>query len=635
MSTTVKNKKPNAKTKKANITAVPTINPIMEGAQQLVIPIESVDYGNNYRKYFSEEALNAFAAVLKQQGIIQPLTVRPKPQGRYELVSGERRYRGALIAGLNTLPVQCKELTDEEVNEIQLSENLQREDPHPMNDAQGIGQMMSAGHSIEEIHLRLGKSKQFVYSRIKLLSLIEPIREMFIADVWNVSDAFEIAALSEVSQTDFFNAKCCNWKEREKFSIYDLKSELSRFKYDLNRSPFNPADAALIPNAGACTACPFNTATLETLFPDMAKKATCSNKQCYQQKCTAHLAQMITKAIADEQPQAFVFYSHPSETLTLLLDSIDGAAGLPQYMYNTVEVINRPVKPEMADFENEDEQDEEWEDDEREDDEDRPNPHEDREIITGEAAYQQALAEYQTNLEEYEMLVQEGRLLKGLAIREKTTDVLIFRERLVGIENSTTAPLTAKEVQEAEKAGTATPELYQAEIKRIQVKENRAKELDREKVQLNVHTAFASQVLDVDGNQLTPEDLVTARLLIYQSLDYSSRNKVEKELIPPVGDQELSEGEHLYNVLSKLTDVQYSYLIRMAIAGKSESKSPTWSTGYFLYRVAAGAGVAVDEIEAAQQQKAEDRERKQTNRIEELELKIDRINKARAAFNKE
>jgi len=125
------------------------------------INTDDIDFSPlNYRKYFSEEALQSFAEELKQHGIISPLTVRVGKGSKYELVAGERRLRAARIAGLSTVPAAMATLTDEQVIEIQLSENLQRENPHPMHEAQGIGQMQSTGKNIEEIAARLGKSNQ-------------------------------------------------------------------------------------------------------------------------------------------------------------------------------------------------------------------------------------------------------------------------------------------------------------------------------------------------------------------------------------------------------------------------------------------------------------------------------------------
>ena len=97
----------------------------------------------NYRKSFPKKELDELAADIMQHGIISNLVVRSTETGRYELVTGERRFRAAKIAGLQEVPVNVVELSDQEVIEIQLSENLQRSDTHPMEEAFAIERLQS------------------------------------------------------------------------------------------------------------------------------------------------------------------------------------------------------------------------------------------------------------------------------------------------------------------------------------------------------------------------------------------------------------------------------------------------------------------------------------------------------------
>jgi ParB family chromosome partitioning protein len=247
---------------------------VTNGGEYKELPIYKIDYSPfNYRKLFSEKDLESFAAEILLHGIISPLTVRQLPSGNYELVAGERRLRAATIAGIVVVPVVVKEYTDEQVREIQLAENLQRENPHPLHEAFAIGQMQASGKKIDEISARLGKSKQFIYTRIKLLSLIEAIQEMFLNDAINLQEAVEIASLSAESQIEFFQSYCRDWKKRKNFEITNLDHKLDQFKYDLKKAPFKTSDKKLVPGAGSCTTCAFNTATLKSLFPEFAKQA--------------------------------------------------------------------------------------------------------------------------------------------------------------------------------------------------------------------------------------------------------------------------------------------------------------------------------------------------------------------------
>lgn len=583
------------------------------------IPIDAIDFSPlNYRKFFSEAALNDFAVELAVHGIISPLTLRLLPTGRYELVAGERRLRAAQIAGLKEVPAVIKELTDEHVIELQLAENIQRENPHPMNEAQGIGQMQQTYKTVEKIAARLGKSKTFVYSRIRLLSLIEPIQEMFFADVIDIQEAFDIAALSAQSQEEFFEQYCADWKEEENFTISNLRYALSRFKYDLKNAPFDTKDITLIPEMGACTNCPFNSATLKSLFPELAEQAICTKKDCYQEKCNKHISQLFTDAFATYQPQAIIYSFALTETLQNLLAAIPGTDTLPRYGKNEITIMAAPSLPDKADFtiEADDYEDEEdFEDDESFDEaEDQPS--------FDEAGYNAAIYEYEADLEEYNQLIEKGELLKGLLVSETKAQVIMFSLDAPKQSNNSKT-VTAKEVQEAIKAGSVTPELLQAEIDRINNREKRAKELDLEKVQLNIHSAFMTGIGDIDNiTALTSADLVAARLLVYQSLDWSARNRVDKLLFAQTPVNEEGEKLPLYNVLENLSEQQYSYLIRMAIGCKSESKYPTFPIGQILWKVADGAGIDTAKIVQEQTEKVTVRESKLAQRVAELETKI-------------
>ncbi len=130
---------------------------------------------------------------------------------------------------------------------------------------------------------------------------------------------------------------------------------------------------------------------------------------------------------------------------------------------------------------------------------------------------------------------------------------------------------------------------------------------------------------DTETMNLTGADQTTVRLLLLQTLDYSTKSVVMEKLFPGLLKLVTRENEELYEALSRLTEGQYSYLIRMTLAAKSESKSPTSDTGYFLYQMARSAGVDMATIEKGQQRKAEARQKNQAEKIKELEKKIKRM----------
>lgn len=134
---------------------------------------------NQPRKDFDEKALSELAESIEQHGVLQPLVVRPLANGSYQLVAGERRWRAARIAGLTEVPVVIKELTDEEVIEIAMIENLQREDLNPLEEALGYRYMMDELKiTQEQAAEKVGKSRPAVANALRLLKLPNEVQEM-------------------------------------------------------------------------------------------------------------------------------------------------------------------------------------------------------------------------------------------------------------------------------------------------------------------------------------------------------------------------------------------------------------------------------------------------------------------------
>ena len=131
------------------------------------------------RKEFDEQALQALAESIAEHGVIQPLTVREMPNGYYQIIAGERRWRAARSAGLEEVPVLVIEADDRKVMELALVENLQREDLNPMEEAQGYQTLMEDyGLTQAETAQRVGKSRPAVANALRLLSLSDEQAEL-------------------------------------------------------------------------------------------------------------------------------------------------------------------------------------------------------------------------------------------------------------------------------------------------------------------------------------------------------------------------------------------------------------------------------------------------------------------------
>ena len=156
--------------------------PPEEGAESEVtrLPLREIEPDPDQpRKNFDEEALAALSASIAENGLLQPIAVRPKKAGPgYIIIAGERRWRAARMAGLEEVPVLVKEVTDEQAAALALIENLQREDLDPIEVAEGCRQLIDRyGLTQEEAANRLVKSRSAIANSMRLLTLPEPVRE--------------------------------------------------------------------------------------------------------------------------------------------------------------------------------------------------------------------------------------------------------------------------------------------------------------------------------------------------------------------------------------------------------------------------------------------------------------------------
>ncbi len=148
------------------------------------------------RQYFDDEALSELADSIKEHGVLQPLIVRPLPDGSYQLVAGERRWRASRLAGLTQVPVIIRALTDSEVAVIALIENLQREDLNPIEEAEGISRLIEEhGFTQEQAAQKLGKSRSALTNTLRLMNLPEKVRGLVSDDFISAGHARALLAL--------------------------------------------------------------------------------------------------------------------------------------------------------------------------------------------------------------------------------------------------------------------------------------------------------------------------------------------------------------------------------------------------------------------------------------------------------
>lgn len=271
------------------------------------LPLTQLVVSKNYRTNFipseiAEIAASARALVgtpPKPRGIIQPLVVRPtKGRTHFEIVCGGKRFRAAQEAELEFVPVMVREMPDGEVLEFQLIENLQRSNPHPMQEAQGFHDLlaMGKGYTADAIAAKVGKDRSYVYKRLQFMELIKPAQAAFREDRINIAHALHICRLPADKQALAFD-QCfeSNWKGNKR--VYDTSGrattsakELGQWirdhlLFDLANAPWDKADATLVAKAGPCITCPKHTGANAALFDDLAKKGDlCLDGDCFESK---------------------------------------------------------------------------------------------------------------------------------------------------------------------------------------------------------------------------------------------------------------------------------------------------------------------------------------------------------------
>jgi len=234
---------------------------------------------------------------VRRHGVLQPILVRTVPchPGRYEVVAGHRRFAAAQGANLAAIPVTVRDLSDLEALELQVVENQQRADVHPLEEAEGYRLLTEThGQSVEEIALKVGKSRAYVYARLKLAALGKPARAAFLDGKIEASVALLIARIPAGLQEKALKQVLTGgeWDDdgrcRNPLSFRATAALVQRvYMLRLGDAPFDPKDAELVPAAGACEACPKRSGNQRELFGDVKDADVCTDTHCFHAKSEA------------------------------------------------------------------------------------------------------------------------------------------------------------------------------------------------------------------------------------------------------------------------------------------------------------------------------------------------------------
>ena len=452
---------------------------------------------NQPRKFFDETAQQELTNSIIEKEVIQPIIVRGESPN-YMLVCGERRLRSATIVMemfpiRNTIPAVIRQMSDEEALELQIIENLQRKDVHPMEEAVAFESMLQHGMDAKEIAAKVGKSDFFIRQRIKLCALTDNWQKAFFANRLSISEALKIVLFADDVQEKLFST----FPPDREIKIND--GLLIQYSGNLTNAPFDTTDTTL--GNIACTSCIFNSGVAR-LFQDEVT-AFCSDKICYSRKCENNFTKAIEEAIQDP---AMIFvqdnWKVQKDDTTERLES----AGFVVYGTNDYEQYDEPDKPVF----------EEWKEEEYFDDE---TTDEDIKI-----QFTEAFTNYEVELAALREDLKMGTYKKAF----KLTGIDRGRYLMVKLYSVKTASPSSGAGGPKDPDAIAKAEIT-AEIERLTTKEKRSKELDESKVWENIRRHFnphANASL-LKGAFVTLENDAAA-MAMYEKLNYSNRDAFNK-----------------------------------------------------------------------------------------------------------
>lgn len=249
----------------------------------------------NPRIYYKEVELHELAASIKKHKLIQPITLRKKADGRYEIICGERRYRASKIAGLTHISAVVREYKDSESMEVTIIENLEREDLSPIEEANSYANLMEVlNYSIEDLTIRFDKSESTIRGRLQLRNLIDEISMMVIKNEISLGNAMELSKYNQDMQKAIYKDHLdednfANWRELPTKSFIEKLS--ANYSSDLNSYTFDKT---------ACKGCVFHSATFD-LFAQDGEFANCQNRTCLDEKQKQHIVNATIEIAAKEK----------------------------------------------------------------------------------------------------------------------------------------------------------------------------------------------------------------------------------------------------------------------------------------------------------------------------------------------
>lgn len=374
---------------------------------------------DNHRKTFNDASLQELAESIREVGVLQAIAVRPRTEGGYEIIYGERRYRASLLAGAKTIKAAVyNNVTDDEAEDMSLSENLQREQVRPTEEARAFKRLLEKGrYDMYSLTARFGRSERYIYTRLKLNELYAPIGELLDNETITISVAEEISTYEPDIQKDVYekHLKEGNGEDWTGYTLNLFKRYFEKYyTTDLGQYKFDKTE---------CKACVHNAANYN-LFAEHNGCGHCTNRKCLEAKNAAHVAKETEKLLKSD-PKLVVARPYYGSRNDMALQKLDRKGHEIKELDYNVSAREFPKAPEAPK----------------------------KEQFTQAKEYEQAVQIFERRNEEYARKVEElGRMKEEGRIKTyvkvgQTEPELCYVE----INKKETTPITIGTLQERDK----------------------------------------------------------------------------------------------------------------------------------------------------------------------------------------
>jgi ParB/RepB/Spo0J family partition protein len=519
---------------------------------------------DNYR---STEPISAkdpeiieLVASVKLNGILQPILLRPSPPAakhkkRFEMIFGHRRILAGRIAGLAQIPAQIKEVADDQILIHQVTENLQRKDVHPMDEAIAFKSLIDKrAMTIENVAALAAKSIPFVTQRLKLNDLIPELQKDFKRNKFSIAHALEFCRISPDDQKKAMksNKNGNDGYDTVKRLQWHIQNEVV---HNLSKAPWKKDDTTLVPAAGACKVCPKRSGANRSLFGDILADDRCFDGSCYDKKMDAWMAVRIAEVL-ETKPNIQIVCREPKN--------------VPANVIEACGAMNVPILQDDKHF--------------------------DTYHYKGDGSKFNKKA--------------EGFWIEGY---NKGTFGVIY---LPGgkVSSSGAGAGSTSATRDAAKAGKLTAAMIDEEISRIREREKRAKEIDLNNIRKATLEQLEKKKKDALAKKWQQIDRgIMIWILLQETGQYGARDRFRKMSgMPPARDhRDPGFDESYFMKLSEISNDQLAYLVRSIALEKglhqSVASSDVCVSDTPCRIIALYSGIDIEKIELNQSEKAKSR----------------------------